>query len=171
MFRILLILSLFLPFNSFAKTQFNQYFNNKQLVGDARFRYYFWDVYDIALYAPQGRYDPDFPFGLKIDYLRELKGGKIAKVSVDEMREIGFKNKPKLQYWYFLMKDIFPDVAVGDSLIGIYRPNQGSYFYNENGDQIGVILDDDFGKYFFGIWLNEKTSMPDVRVRLLSGNS
>ncbi len=43
------------------------------LVGSARMRVMFWDVYDANLFAPAGEWQPGQPFALSLDYLRTLR--------------------------------------------------------------------------------------------------
>lgn len=136
------------------------------VVGRGVLTYVFLDVYQVSLYAPQGRFDPQKPFALSLQYFLSIKGEDIADRSIKEMRKQGFKDKEKLATWNDQMKSIFPDVKKGTVLTGVYIPGEKTIFYN--GDKIiGVIKDDVFGKQFFGIWLNEKTSEPELRRTLL----
>jgi hypothetical protein len=60
------------------------------------------------------------------------------------------------------MIDIFPNVQKGDSLLGIYKPNEGAEFWS-NQKRLGVVSDPQFAKLFFGIWLHEATPAPAIR--------
>ena len=64
------------------------------------------------------------------------------------------------------MRKIFPDVGKGVRLTGVYTGTDETIFY-KNNSEIGRIKDPDFSKAFFGIWLDEKTSAPDLRRSLL----
>ena len=64
------------------------------------------------------------------------------------------------------MQDIFPDVENGTILTGVYYPNNKTVFYRDDGE-IGTITDIEFGKWFFNIWLGEKTAFPKMRADLL----
>jgi len=138
-----------------------------QEVGQARMTYMLWDVYDVALYAPNGQWQPDQPYALELSYLRSLDGDKIADRSVEEIRKQGFSDEVKLATWHTQMRDIFPDVKEGTILTGVFESNGDTVFYNGK-TAIGRIEDPDFGKAFFGIWLDEKTSEPDLRRALLA---
>jgi len=137
-----------------------------QKVGEGRLTYLFWDVYDAALYAPKGSWQEGQPFALQLSYLREIEGKKIADRSVEEMRNQGIKDEVKLATWYAQMRKIFPDVDKGVRLTGVYTKKGETVFY-EDDKEVGRINDADFSKAFFGIWLNEKTSVPDLRRKLL----
>ena len=135
-------------------------------VGRGVFSYAFWDVYEATLYAPQGEWNPVQPFGLSIEYFRDIRGKDIADRSVQEMRRQGFSDETMLATWGAQMSDIFPDVRKGVVLSAVYIPQQHTIFYH--GDDVaGIIQGDDFGKLFFDIWLGEKTSKPKLRQALL----
>lgn len=136
------------------------------VVGRGILSYAFWDVYKATLYAPKGRWSPAQPFALSIEYYRAIDGDDIADRSVQEMRKQGFNDEVKLAAWNAQMKDIFPDVKDGLILSAVYLPGKQTAFYS-GGTVIGSIKGDEFGKMFFGIWLDEKTSEPDLRRALL----
>lgn len=162
--RILLIWLLFLsiPLTSNAEM------TAKKLIGQGALHYYLWHVYDVKLYSNDGKFSFDKPFILKLEYKRKLYGDKIADRSAEEIRGLGFKDEIKLAAWHAQMKDVFPDVNDGVSLTGYYAPNKPTIFY-KNDQEVGAIKDPEFGKWFFGIWLDEKTSEPKLRKKLLGG--
>ncbi|MDB2415453.1 chalcone isomerase family protein [Rickettsiales bacterium] len=157
-FFLLLMAVIFLPILAFA--------DNQKLVGQGSLYYFFWHIYDVKLYSQDGKFSFDKPFSLKLEYKRKLYGNKIADRSTEEIRGLGFKDEVKLAAWHAQMKDIFPDVNDGINLTGIYKPNQPTVFY-KNNKQIGTIKDPEFGKWFFGIWLNKETSEPKLRKSLI----
>lgn len=138
-------------------------------VGTTRFSVFVWDVYDICLYAPEGRFDPNTPFALHLEYLRSIRGDVIAEKSVDEMRKQGI-SEVKLAAWYVQMKRIFPDVDRGTELIGVFNPDGPTEFYN-GSQMIGQVVDPDFGPAFAGIWLGEESSRPELRKKLIGMES
>jgi len=143
-----------------------RYVPNAELVGTTRFTYWFWNVYDITLYAPQGKWRNNRPYALTLSYLRTFTGKAIVERSVEEIRQLGFSNERQLQRWSIAMQRIFPDVEAGKTLTGIYRPQAATRFYQ--GDRlIGEVRDPEFCPWFFVIWLSKKTSEPDLRKALL----
>ena len=64
------------------------------------------------------------------------------------------------------MTALFPDVKEGTHITGIYLPNESVRFYLD-GQWLGEIRDADFARAFFAIWLDPKTSAPDLRKKLL----
>ena len=136
------------------------------IVGRGTLTYAFWDIYDATLYAPQGKWDKNKPFALSIKYNWPLEGKSIADRSVQEMRKQGFQDEVKLATWNTQMKAIFPDVRQGTVLTAVRAQGGKTVFYEDN-KMIGSIKGDEFGQYFFDIWLSEKTSAPDLRRNLL----
>ncbi len=136
------------------------------VVGRGVLSYAFWDVYKVTLYAQDGRFDFNKPFALSIEYFLAISSKDIADRSVQEMRKQGFSDEVKLAAWHAQLKSIFPDVRNGTVLSAVYAAKQQTTFYN-GPTIIGTIAGDDFGRAFFGIWLDEKTSEPRLRRALL----
>lgn len=136
------------------------------LVGEARMRVMFWDVYDAQLYAPDGSWSPERPFALSLTYLRELKGEKIAERSIREIRQQGVDDEDALARWASELAAIIPDVATDDQIVGVADEQGRTRFYLD-GEAIGEIADPAFTRAFFAIWLSEQTSAPELRAQLL----
>ena len=139
---------------------------NAQLIGQGRLSVLLWDVYDAQLFASNGVYQENQPLALQLEYLLELKGEDIAKRSIEEMQKQGFNDSEKLQRWFVQMKKIFPNIQKNDRLLGIQDSQGHSYFFYRD-QLVGEVKDVEFSKMFFGIWLNVKTSEPDLRKQLL----
>jgi len=151
---------------SYAASQTKELVPNAEKVGQGLMRYMLWDVYDITLYAPNGKFDETKPFALELSYLMSLKGKKIADRSIEEIRAQRIHDEVTLATWHTQLRQIFPDVSNGTNLVGVYVPDGYSVFY-EGDKEIGRIDGADFGKAFFDIWLGEKTSEPALRDKLL----
>ena len=145
------------------------YFPAPQKVGEAMLTYLFWDVYHAELYASPEGWNPDKPFALSINYLRDIKGIDIADKSISEIKDQGFNNKQLLAIWQEQLREIIPDVYKGTRLTGVRDNDRNTVFYH-NGKKIGEIRNPQFTLLFFNIWLGEKTSEPSLRKSLL-GNS
>ncbi|NMH59276.1 chalcone isomerase family protein [Alteromonas ponticola] len=140
-----------------------------ELVGEGQLSYMFWDIYDASLYAPEGNFKADKPFVLSLSYLRDFTGKEIAERSIKVMGEQQLCESTHFPKWEDEMKDIFPDMREGDLLTGV-RDSQGNARFFHNGSEVGVIETPDFTQCFFAIWLDEKTSEPELRQQLL-GNA
>lgn len=136
------------------------------VVGTARMRYLFWDVYDAELFAPAGVWASDEPYALSLTYLRSLKGAAIAQRSVEEMQQQGYNDQAKLAEWQQAMTELFPNVDKQSNLTGIRTATGDTVFYY-NHEFLGAVQDPQFSQRFFAIWLSEKTSEPTLRQALL----
>ncbi|MBK9445320.1 MAG: chalcone isomerase family protein [Betaproteobacteria bacterium] len=105
------------------------------------------------------------PLALALEYRRDIPGERIVRASVDEMRKLG-ATEAQLQGWEAEMRRVFPDVKKGDVLTGVLLPGQGARFFHQNR-LLGDVTDAAFARTFFAIWLDPKTSAPDVRLALL----
>ena len=64
------------------------------------------------------------------------------------------------------MQVSFPDVRSGDRLTGLHNPSRGADFWL-NGQARPGVADPEFSRLFFGIWLSQSTSEPEMRRALL----
>ncbi|WP_423709818.1 chalcone isomerase family protein [Undibacterium sp. WLX3042] len=137
------------------------------LQGTGTYRWFGLTIYDAALWLPAGS-NPDTRqrFALDLTYARNLYGNKIAEASIDEIEKLKFGTAEQRQRWLLQMKGIFPDVREGSRITGIHIPNEAARFYL-NGKFLGEIRDPEFARSFFAIWLDKKTSAPDLRSKLL----
>ncbi len=166
MLVIILIISCSTSTSANLGTEYiNKYIPNAQIVGSGNLNFLLWNVYKASLYAPNASYTAGNPVALKLEYLMELDGADIADRSITEMKKQGFTDKKKLSSWNSEMKKIFPNVENGTVLTGILT-NKGTTVFLKNGEKIGEVLDKEFGKRFFDIWLSEKTSEQQLKRRL-----
>ena len=135
-------------------------------VGKAKLKYLFWDIYNATLYTKEKEFSFDKPFVLSLEYLRDLKGEEIAKRSITEIKEQGYRDVDKMDEWLIQLKEIIPDIKKGDVIKGISNADKETTFYF-NDKPIGKIKDPEFTEKFFNIWLSEKTSQPKMRLKLL----
>jgi hypothetical protein len=143
-----------------------------RLTGQAVLRFFGLRVYDARLWVgadgPADLFEREL--FLELRYGLSLKGDRIAARSVDEMAGIGQGTQAQRLAWGEAMRRLFPDVSSGDRILGQYSPRGPSrFFYNDR--PLGTIEDPDFGRAFFGIWLDPRTSEPAMRESLLRGLS
>lgn len=150
---------------SFAAS-LHQYIEAPEIVGKARLKFMFWNVYEASLIAHKGNFTQEQPFALELKYLRGFEGKEIASRSIDEMRSLGMDDEVKLAKWYQEMQGIFPNVKEGEMITGVVDDKQISHFFF-NDKPLGIVHDKEFSKWFFNIWLSEKTSQPEMREQLL----
>lgn len=131
--------------------------------GSGELRRFGFLIHEATLWAGDDPARP--PLALDLVYHRSVSGQTIVEASIDEMRGLVVGQEARLKHWREAMKPIFPDVRAGDRLIGLYR-SDGARFYR-NGHRIGGIDDPAFAAAFFGIWLDVRTSAPELRAALL----
>jgi len=138
------------------------------LKGSGTYRWFGLSIYDATLWTgPLGWRDlQDQKVALDLRYARGLMGKKIADASVQEMEKLQQGSTSQRQRWGQQMTALFPDVKEGTHITGIYLPNESVRFYLD-GQWLGEIRDADFARAFFAIWLDPKTSAPDLRKKLL----
>lgn len=133
--------------------------------GSGEFRRFGFLVYEATLWA--GGEDPlRPPLALKLTYKRSIAGRAIAEASVKEIRNLGLADERLLKLWGEQMAGLFPDVRDGDHILGVYQPDSARFFFN--GRLLGSIDDPAFARAFFAIWLDAKSSAPELRNLLLT---
>jgi hypothetical protein len=138
--------------------------------GSGRLTWFGFHVYDARMFVPRNfnASNPAAqPFALEITYARSLEGRAIAERSRDEIARLGLGSDGQRQRWLADMIALFPDVRSGQQLVGIYRPGSSTRFYVD-GALLGEVADPEFGRAFFAIWLDPRTSAPQLRASLLS---
>ncbi|MFK8081120.1 MAG: chalcone isomerase family protein [Granulosicoccus sp.] len=141
-----------------------------ELVGEARLKVMFWNVFDASLYAESGHYQENQPFALSLTYLRSLEGKKIVDKSMEEIRrQSPDTSDGQLVRWEQKLLEIIPDVSKGTSITGVRTPEGHTRFYFGN-EPIGSVQDSTFTHAFFSIWLSSEASDPKFRHKLLGGN-
>lgn len=138
--------------------------------GSARLRVFGFNVYDATLWVEPGFVADSFdrhPLALTLTYLRDLNGRAIAERSLVEMARAATLSPAQSQAWLAAMQASFPDVRSGDRLTGLHNPARGADFWL-NGQARPGVADPEFSRLFFGIWLSQATSEPEMRRALLA---
>ena len=136
-----------------------------QLVGEARFRLFFFDIYHAELLAPDGRYDRAAPYALRLSYMRNVSSKTIVDASIDEMRRQGSGDDSRLAKWADWMRQHFPDMQNGDEAIIVALTNGGMALYH-NQLKLGQTVDPAFTEAFFAIWLSDNALKPGLSRQL-----
>lgn len=141
-----------------------------QTTGTARMRFWGLAIYDATLWVRPGfratRY-AQHPLALELTYQRSLSGNAIAERSLQEMRRASPLAPEQETRWLAAMQEAFPDVKAGDRITGLHTPGVGARFWF-NGQPRATLLDAEFSRLFFGIWLADTTSEPALRSALLA---
>jgi hypothetical protein len=143
-----------------------------RLIGQARLTVWGFDIYDARLWAPAPFSAAGFAasaLALELNYLRNFQAADIAERSLKEMRRSQPVSDVQAAQWKAELLRVIPDVRQGDRITGVHRPGVGAAFW-VNGRASGEVLDADFARRFFGIWLSPGTSETRMRDALLAGS-
>lgn len=138
-------------------------------VGQGHFRYVFWSVYDAELATQDGQFldvVKSRPLALTLTYQREISRDEFIDATLDQWRHVFGTVSPAQQQWAQALTSIWQDVRDGDRLRCYVDANAVSHFYL-NDQPIGAIADPLFSEQFLAIWLDERTSAPELRRALL----
>jgi hypothetical protein len=134
-------------------------------VGEAKLAILFWDVYQSELYSLTGAYQKNiFPQALKIHYLRNIKAKDLIERTEEEWQKLGINSQISAP-WIEQLKTMWPNIKKGDELLVVVNKSGDSDFYF-NQQEIGTIINTDFGANFLRIWLDEKSSYPELQKQL-----
>jgi len=134
--------------------------------GEATFRKWGLRVYDARLWIEADRWMPESPFALELRYAIRIRARELADRSIAELRRQGQHDESRLARWRDEMIRVFPDIAPGDTLVGVAVFGREARFY-DGRRLLGTIADPAFTSAFFAIWLGEHTSEPALRGALL----
>jgi hypothetical protein len=146
--------------------------------GEGEMRWFGLSIYSARLWTPAGEPLPglasvatgqpslNHAFALELTYSRDIPGSSLVDTSIDELKRLGARDADTLRRWRDALAVVFPDVRVGEKIVGIREPAGGAAFYHQER-LTGRLADPDLASAFFGIWLDPRTREPKLRARLL----
>jgi hypothetical protein len=140
------------------------------LIGHGSFTRMGFHLYDAELFSGADRVSANWgthALVLDLRYARSFKSETLVQRSLIEMTKLKVATDAERQRWGDELAHILPDVSAGQHLTGVFRPGDGTRFFSD-GKLIGQIAGDAFGRAFFAIWLDPRTSAPDLRAELIS---
>jgi hypothetical protein len=141
------------------------------LVGQQRFTYWGFEVYDASLWASATFVAEDWAtqlLVLELRYLRDFKSADIAQRSIDEMQGQRALSATQQSNWSATLQALIPNVRAGERITGIYTPNKGMQLLHQDR-VLGELRDPELAQRFLGIWLAPETSQRKLRQQLLAG--
>ena len=135
------------------------------VVGEARLKFVFWQIYKSTLYSTSGDYqglEPDLT--LQINYRRKISLEQLISRTREEWQKMSFLSD-QIEQWLTELKAILPNVEKGDVIILKVDEELRSNFYF-NSSFVGRIDSPIFTKAFLDIWLSEKGSYPELQKQL-----
>lgn len=161
---VIFVLCAFFNLSVFAATA-----SDLPLRGQGEYKWLFLSIYEAKLWGEKGGELYSKPLLLELKYSRDFKGEDIVKQSVKELINSGTPQN-ELEQLKIKLLAIFPDVKVGDIIHASYDPNVGVVFLLNSTKELGRLSDLNTSKKFLDIWLGEKSSAPELRLKLLGNN-
>ena len=122
-----------------------------QVVGEARLKFLFWQVYDSTLFSNSGTYKELEPnLALKISYRRKISAEQLIRRTREEWQKMSLLSS-QTEEWLLSLEAILPDVDKGDLVILKVDEELASNFYF-NGSFIGRLGSPAFTQAFLNIW-------------------
>jgi hypothetical protein len=139
----------------------------QQPYGTGTLSWFLIPAYDASLWTDAMHWSMQTPFALSLTYRMSFSSSAIVDRSVKEMKHDNPSlSDATLAGYRTTMASLFPSVASGDRITGLYTLDGTTRFFH-NGQLTGQVHDPAFAQAFFGIWLSPQTSEPDLRANLL----
>ena len=135
----------------------------------SRFRYYFFKVYDGALYYPQDKNRLQLgvdPLKLELVYLRNIERDDLVQPSIDYFQKHSSSSYEGLKERLDLLDTHYQSVKEGDRYSLEFVPGKGTTL-SFNGEAKVTIPGDDFAREYLGIWLSNNTQAKSFRKSLV----
>ena len=126
-------------------------------------------IYNASLWAPEGRfagYAAGNPVALCLWYQRAFTRDELVRITATAWRLLGDVPREQRERWSVSLRGIWSDVQPGDNITAVVLPGRETRFYDADGFR-GEVADPAFGPAFMSIWLDSRSVVGDLRVRLL----
>ena len=166
--RSLAALLLFMPCVAFAvpkPPEITASIHAASPVGSSELNKLMFHVYDASFWSDHGA-SIEAPYAVSIVYDMDFSKDDLVDRTVKELKHVSNLPAETLQKDAGLLKNIWPDITKGDRITAFTADAKETVFYY-NGKNVGKIADAEFTTAFFGIWLSEKSSEPQMRKELL----
>ena len=145
-------------------------------VGEATLTWGPFTVYHSQLRTPNGRYDgPQQDRALIITYRRDIDREALVEATRDQWQAQGIlQQEPRSEAWLRMLQGIWPDVAPGSQLAFVVSGGEGQFWYRASAAQtaftpLGPRQSAAFSTRFLAIWLDPRTTYPELRQQLIGG--
>jgi hypothetical protein len=136
-------------------------------IGEGTLSRFGFTVLNMSLWADGRQVDYDTPMALTTHYDVGFYGYQQAERITEEIdRLYPLSNAGKRRYKQKLTR-VFPGVEEGDTVTALYLPEEGLRMYRNNR-LVGMLDNPEMAKRFFEVWLNRRTSEPELRSQLLN---
>lgn len=140
-----------------------------QRVGAGDLKWLGRPIYAASLWTAQGDftgYTTGEPVALSLWYQREFSRDALLRITGTAWRMLDSVPLERRERWLAELGSFWGDVRPGDNVTTVVMPGKATRFYDERG-LMGQIDDPDFGPAFLSIWLDSRSVVADLRVKLL----
>ena len=140
-------------------------------VGGGMLRWLGMSIYDASLWTSSGRYRgfaPGETVALSLWYQRSFSRDELIRITETAWRRLGNTDGTQRERWLAELRRSWDDVAPGRNVTTVVIPNGPTRFYDQDG-RFAEIADPAFGPAFLSIWLDPRSVVSDLRIRLLGG--
>jgi hypothetical protein len=142
-----------------------------QQVGAGELRWLGMAIYQASLWTSSGRFTgfgPQETVALSLDYQRAFKRDDLIRITDTAWRRLGTTDPAQRERWLADLRRTWADVVPGQNVTTVVVPNGPTRFYDRRG-RFGQVDDPAFGPAFLSIWLDPRSVVGDLRIRLLGG--
>jgi hypothetical protein len=142
-----------------------------QKVGAGELRWLGMAIYQASLWTSTGRYTgfgPQETVALSLDYQRAFKRDDLIRITDTAWRRLGTTDPAQRERWLADLRRTWADVVPGQNVTTVVIPNGPTRFYDGRG-RFGQVDDPAFGPAFLSIWLDPRSVVGELRIRLLGG--
>lgn len=147
----------------------NDFLTTLTAVGRGELTWLGFSIYHASLWTRTGKFQnikDSAPIALSITYQKNIDSDDLAERTVEEWDRLGIFETEERVSWGQRLKEIWPNVKPGDSIITLVTADNVTRFYHN--DSILTVLDDPkFGEALLSIWLDPNTSEPELREKLI----
>jgi hypothetical protein len=140
-------------------------------VGSGDLRWLGMAIYEASLWTTSGRYSgfgPGETVALSLDYRRAFSRDELVRITDIAWRRLGHIDAGQRERWLAELRSTWSDVSPGENVTTVVIPNGPTHFYDQRG-RFGQVDDPAFGPAFLAIWLDPRSVVGELRLRLLGG--
>ena len=161
--RLYILLAMLLSFQ-YSAVAFDR--EGYTLLGQARYRYWGFNLYDAAFFqrcgvntnsgntAEGSALDENCSYILDLDYLRTFTPDNFKESSEKILKRVANENYDNIKGSFITFSDYFSTVGEGDRYT-LKLTGEGVIELYLNGDLAGSVRDREFAEAYFAIWLSE----------------
>lgn len=138
-------------------------------VGAGNLRWLGMSIYQASLWTTSGRYSgfgPGETVALSLDYRRAFSRDELIRITDIAWRRLGHVETAQRERWLAELRGTWSDVSPGETVTTVVIPNGPTHFYDQRG-RFGEVEDPAFGPAFLAIWLDPRSVVGELRLRLL----